>query len=226
MKILELGVGASDLAALEVFYGGVLGLKLSRETSKLIIQIGYTTLIFTQLKGFSGRYHFAFDIPHNQLTQARVWLEERTPLQSSQDGENVFHAEEWNADMIYFLDPAGNILELIARHNSETALSGEFSSSSFVSVSEIGLPTPQVPALGNWLLETLKLEPYYDYGPEFMPIGNESGLFIVVAQGREWFPDTGVNALPLPVEVTLEGETVGRFQVPDLPYLFQVVLEI
>jgi catechol-2,3-dioxygenase len=224
MKLLEVTVRAADLDALEAFYGGALGLSiLERTASRLTVQIGRSRLVFTLEDGFAGRYHVAFDVPNNQLKLARSWLEPRVPLMQARDGSTEFHGENWNADQFYFLDPAGNILELIARHTADTASNAAFSSASLIAVTEIGLASPDVPATVAWFQQTLGLEPYKDHGDTFTPIGDESGLLIVVAQRREWFPDTRVEAEILPVEIVIEGEHHGVFDVPNVPYRIHVL---
>ncbi len=224
MKLLELTLRAADLGALEAFYGGVLGLNiLERDPSRLTVQVGRSRLVFAREDGFTGRYHVAFDVPNNQLKLARSWLEPRVPLLRARDGSTEFYGGNWNADQFYFLDPAGNVLELIARHTADTASDAAFSSASLMTVTEIGLASPDVPATVAWFRETLGLEPYKDHDDTFTPIGDESGLLIVVAEGREWFPDTGVEAEILPVEMVLEGKHPGDFYAPNLPYRLRVI---
>jgi hypothetical protein len=48
----------------------------------------------------------------------------------------------WRAKSVYFFDPAGNIIELIARFDLNNASSEKFSSEQFLSLSEIGLVFP------------------------------------------------------------------------------------
>jgi catechol 2,3-dioxygenase-like lactoylglutathione lyase family enzyme len=224
MKLLELTLRAADLDALEAFYGRVLGLNIfERDASRLIVQVGRSRLVFVFENDFAGRYHVAFDVPNNQLKLARAWLEVRVPLMRARDGATEFHGENWNADQFYFLDPAGNILELIARHTADTASNTPFSSESLMAITEIGLASPDVPATIAWFHETINLEPYKDHSDTFTPVGDESSLLIVVAEGREWFPDTGVQSAVLPTEIVLEGEHPGEFNVPGLPCRVRVV---
>jgi catechol-2,3-dioxygenase len=224
MDLLEVTLHADDLDALEGFYGGVLGLNIHERTaSSLSVRIGRSRLVFAREDRFKGRYHVAFDVPNNQLNLARAWLEPRVPLVKANDGSTEFHGGNWDADQFYFLDPAGNILELIARHTADTASNVAFSSESLLAVTEIGLASPDVPATVGWFHQTLHLEPYKDHGDTFAPIGDESGLLIVVAQGREWFPDTRVEAEILPVEIVIEGEHHGEFDAPGLPCRVRVL---
>ncbi|MCU0493138.1 MAG: hypothetical protein MUD01_16255 [Chloroflexaceae bacterium] len=223
MHILELCLRAADLAALDQFYAGTLGLPSVRhERSGLAFQVGRSQLMFVQDESFRGRYHVAFDVPNNQLDQARAWLETRVPLLQARNGSTIFHTDDWNADQFYFLDPAGNILELIARHTANTTANTPFSSKSLLAITEIGLATSDVPTTVAWFQAALGLDPYRSHSSTFTPVGSETGLFIIVQHEREWFPNTGVQAVPLPVEVVLEGERLGEFTVPGLPYHMRV----
>lgn len=224
MHIVELQLHTADVGVLERFYGDLLGLPITTsDPDTLAVQIGRSRLLFVRASEFDGRYHVAFDVPNNQLADARSWLESRTPLVQARDGTVLFHSDTWNADQFYFLDPAGNILELIARHTSDTAQSTPFTSASVLAVTEIGLATPDVVSTVGWLCSKLELEPYGDHSDTFTPVGDEQGLFIVVKNEREWFPDTGVKAVPLPFEVTISGRQPGVFEAPGLPYRVVVV---
>ena len=224
MNIVELQVHAADLRALDAFYEAVLGLSRTlHEPSKSAYQIGRSRLVFMRDASFAGRYHIAFDVPNNQFDQARAWIEARVPLVEANDGATMFHSHTWNADQCYFLDPAGNILEIIARHTARTAAHETFSSASLLAISEVGLACGNVPATTTWFRTMLGLPAYHDQSPTFAPVGDEAGLFIVVQNGREWFPNTGVLATPLPTEIVIAGERAGAFRVPDLPYQVRTV---
>jgi catechol-2,3-dioxygenase len=226
MKILELHLQTADLPSIQAFYAHTLGLKTVFHTSERVgFRIGYSILVFHQINGFAGRYHLAFDVPNNQLELAKNWLESCTPLLTASDGTVIYHSDNWNSDQFYFLDPAGNILELIARHSADTACNTpDFSGQYLLAITEIGLASPDVPATVAWLQAQLGLPKYSNSSDSFTPIGDEAGLFIVVKAGREWFPSTGVAAIPLPVEVVIECTSAVTLQIPDLPYLLRVVV--
>jgi hypothetical protein len=117
----------------------------------------------------------------------------------------VFYSESWDAHNLYFRDPAGNIVELIARHTLGNADAGPFSGASILGISEIGVAADDVRELVAELIERTGAAEYHGPGSaSFSPVGDESGLLIVVARGRIWFPETGVPAEPLPVTVTTE----------------------
>jgi catechol-2,3-dioxygenase len=226
MNILELELLTGNLEAQKVFYKSVLGLSiLDSDAQHLTVQVGSSRLKFSQQTGFSGQYHFAFDVPENQLEAAKKWLETRVELIADTNGDLVFGGGDWNSDAVYFRDPNGNILELIARHDLENANQTEFSSASLLNISEIGLACDNVSDVVKWLNKNLNLETYKSVSDTFSPVGNVHGLLILVHNAREWFPSTGVFATPQPVNLVIEGSQNQTLEVPNLPYKIRTVLE-
>ena len=224
MSILELQLLTGDLEAQKAFYGSILGLPtLESDAQHLRLQVGSSCLNFTLQTGFLGRYHFAFDVPENQLEVAKKWLEARVELITDTDGTLVFESESWNAHMVYFRDPQGNILELIARHELKNATRDKFSSASFLNISEIGLACDNVPDVVQWLKINLNFELYKSSSDTFAPVGDAHGLLILVLSAREWFPNSGVFATPQPVNLAVQGSQNQTFEIPNLPYKIQTL---
>ncbi len=225
MDIHELMLEAPDPAALAPFYGDLLGLPTCQAGDTLVIQAGATRLSFTPASpGTRPVYHFAFNIAENLFEEGRVWLASRTPLLRRGEQE-VFDFEVWNAHACYFADPAGNILELIARHSLPNAAPGPFGPEHLLRVSEIGLPGPSVAHVVDALAAGLGLMIYSGDREHFAAVGDERGLFIVVPEGRLWLPDDRVPAAAYPVRATISGDRAGTFSVPERPYTIRVAPE-
>jgi catechol-2,3-dioxygenase len=206
MKIDELQLLTADVAAQYEFYVNVLGLPVvSQSDTKLTLQAGHSWLTFDRAPaGWSGFYHFAFNIPENQFSEARKWLSERVTLLRDTGGRETFNFAGWDADAIYFYDPGGNVVEYIARHRLDNRSAEPFDGQGLLSISEIGLPTDDVQQTVQALCDQLSIEVFDGAGSDmFTAVGDEEGLFIVVKQGRIWFPDTGRMAeyQPLTVQV-------------------------
>jgi len=213
MRIRELHLQASDLDALRPFYADVLQLWTKRDKDCLRVQAGQSTLIFRQ--GGTYRYHFAFNIPENLLDSAIAWMQERTPLVESEPGEVIVNHSGWNAHAIYFYDPAGNILEFIARHD----LDDSSDKLALYSISEIGLAVDDVQATRAAITSATGIPSYKgDGGAEFCAMGDAEGLFIIVETGRIWFPDTGVPAEDVPVTVVVESSRAFDMKLPSTSY--------
>lgn len=205
MKITELELVCRNLDGQRHFYSEVLGLPLLESaTPSFTVQVGQTRLIFHSQPEMHGVHHFAFNIPENQLTAARSWIAKRAPL-LERDAEAVFTADDdWNAQMFYFRDPDGNILECIARHRLANASATAFGSDSLLSVSEIGYPVEDVPKSAKRLRQQLGLKVFGAASDTFVPLGDDEGLLILVKLGRNWFPtQQAAQSLPLVLTVQL-----------------------
>lgn len=219
MRIQELKLATTcSLTALADFYAKLLDhAPIEQTDEKLVLQVGSSLLTFNYVQSdVAMRYHFAINIPENQFDLAKEWITSYVPLIQSDSGEDTFYSENWDADILYFYEPAGNILELIARHTLENASDADFSSQSLLNISEIGIASDDVAAQVRDI-QTRTGETLYRWSgnPAFTPVGDEHGLFIVVERGRIWFPDTGVAAEHLPVTAVVEND--GRATTLTFP---------
>jgi catechol 2,3-dioxygenase-like lactoylglutathione lyase family enzyme len=200
-----------DLTEQLEFYRDVLGLSVLEQSAKSVtFQIGTSKLEFVQ-SSMDVFYHFAFNVPPHQFAEAEAWLEERTPIIQDSSARHSFHSQNWNADMVYFYDAAGNVVELIARHDLKSDVAEPFSARSFERISELGIVTDNVPQTVEQIQALTGASLYRAVMDEqFVLVGNETGLFIVVKEKRIWFPETK-PALAAPFNVILsnaKGEIV------------------
>lgn len=222
MDIVELRLATRDLAAQRAFYVAALGLAPLGETADtLTVGAGASRLVFEATAGGAAAQHVAFNIPENKLAEAKTWLAGRVTL-LTREGEDEFTSGRWNSRQVYFADPAGNILEFIARHDLSNAAPGAFGPREVLGVSEVGLPVDDVPAAAALLAAELGIAPYQEQGATFAPLGDEHGLFIVVERGRPWFP-TDTPAAVAPIAVALAGPRDRVYHLPRLPYRIAVV---
>ena len=172
------------------------------------MQIGVSRLTFvpTHLIGKQPQYHFAINIPTNQINEAADWLRQKnlTPLPIPvEEGETptvVANFRNWNAQAVYVADPQGNIVELISRHDLLHPSSVPFAASSFISLSEIGLVNENVVAYAKTLREKYDVLsfPKNDNTDNFWALGADNGLLLVSKTGRNWYP-TEVAAVSFPL---------------------------
>jgi len=222
MHITRLELQTPDLKEQALYYGETLELDTRIIAgTQVVVRAGATELIFTQTdKSQHSPYHFAFNIPENQFETARQWLAMRAEILADADGSTTIHSKTWNSDSLYFKDISGNVLELIARYDLQNA-SENFK---ILSVSEIGLAVEDVPSLVRQLQEKTSLLPYKDESSDtFTAVGDAGGLFIVVKQGRIWYPNTGIPAQLLPVSVQFEINQT-KMILKGVPYQMDLVI--
>lgn len=198
----HLTLSAPDPAALRSFYADDLGLPVSDTADGFAVAVGASSMKFRQAEpGATPTYHIAFTVPGGTIDDAAAWLGARSPLLSD-DGRTQFRYEFLDATAVYAADPAGNILELIARDGVEGA-TNPFDSHSLRSVAEIGLVVEDVPGAAAALDEQFDLQGSAD--ESFAYLGGDDGAFVLVSPGRPWYP-TDTPAMPAPLTVVAAGE--------------------
>jgi len=207
MIIEQLVLSTEKAASILPFYRDVLGLPVIHSAQgSFTVQAGWSELTFQETGVQAAKaycYHFAFTIPENKLPEAKKWIEALVPI-GTEAGEDVSFSESWNSHSVYFEDPSGNILELIARHTMNNGVERPFDpSQDILCVSEIGVTTSNVPAAVNQFAE-LGIITYRTRSDNFNPIGDDNGIFIVVEKGRRWH-FTNKTAESFPVRVTVRG---------------------
>ncbi|MBD8501158.1 VOC family protein [Paenibacillus arenosi] len=204
MKIIKVEAQCKLLNEMQHFYHQVLGLELIETTEhSFSVQVGSTALCFERTEEtLPSSYHFAINIPENQIQDSLEFVRQKVnPIQ--EDGQTIVHFEDWNAHSFYFLDPEGNILECIARHNLSNASNENFSISSYINISEVGVPVPDVRAAVEVMKTELGINYWLGQSDTFTPVGDEDGLIILVKEGRQWFM-SDVIAAPLPTKIHIE----------------------
>ena len=218
MILQEVRLQTNRLFPVYHFYKNVLELRLTDDSdTQFTIHAGLTKLIFEKTRDPLSfpNYHFAFNIPSNRIQEAHDWLKERTELLWIEDYKSyIADFTNWNAKSVYFLDPAGNIAELIARADLNDIIDEPFSSKHIRNVSEIGLVFPEKGFQRSieQLLKDHKLEYFSKQPPleKFCAIGNDEGLFIIVPENRSWYPCKDRPAGTFPMKISFLLGVVAR----------------
>ena len=225
MRFDALRLQTAHLEVQRTFYTKTRGLPLVVEdATAFTVQAGATHLTFAASAGFANVYHVAFNVPRGAFHTARKWIAARVPLLREGERDTFASTGGWNAEMVYFRDAAGNILEFIARGALPDDASGAFGPEMIRCVSEIGLPVSAVSAQSAALAlaASLSTAPYDEQSDTFAPVGDEHGLIIVVREGRPWFP-THTAAMDAPLHLTVRGNVAGAYRVPGTAFSVTVV---
>jgi hypothetical protein len=228
---VELLSGA-PLGAMKKFYGKQLDLGIqSDRRDRFTFDAGETRVAFVDGdKSARERpfYHFAFNIPENKILAALEWQKARTPLLPVPESHRaagfpgeVSFSRQWNAHSIFFLDPAGNLVEYIARHDLKNAdSSSEFTSGDLLYISELALVVDDVAETASALRNAAALGQYRSASDELAAMGDEFGMLIVAKRGSrlDATPIATAGAGIHRTAVTLRGPQTVKHQVLNYPY--------
>lgn len=205
MIINELKLKTNQLAVLKNFYGELLGFSCKEIGDKqLMIPIGESKLIFEQTLAYGDPYyHVAINIPQNQFQEAKKWIKQYVSLQV-EDGEDEVFFQELQAHSLYFLDPAGNIMEFIARHDLPNDRFAAFTAEACLGISEIGIPTEHINDTAVKLIRyDIPVRNNQEIIDNMLNFMGKDGVYLIVAPlGRRWiFSDLISKPFPLQVIV-------------------------
>ena len=230
-RILRLELMSSaPTAEMKEFYHDSLGLPVVEESpERLTIDAGLTRITFLKAMETDGNpfYHFAFNIPENKILAAHQWQKKRSPLlpipESLRDERyphDVVNYSHWNAHSVFFFDPAGNVVEYIARHDLKNAAAGDFGSEDILYASEIAFVVDDVESTATKLKEVAAAEQYRGASDQFAAIGDEHGLLLVMKRGRMISFDSPQkkSVSVFATNVTVRGDRAMTFDHPEFPY--------
>jgi catechol 2,3-dioxygenase-like lactoylglutathione lyase family enzyme len=171
--------------------------------------VGNAELAFTGTDA-DAFYHFALLVPGDRFDAALEWAEAHVDVLP----DGVYDFEDWDARAFYFLDPAGNIVELVSHRGfGEAAATGSFEARELLGFSEVGLVgEPRELAAALEQLDLQLWDGTLDEPNRLAFIGERTRTLILSSPGRGWLP-TGRPAEAHPVDVVLTGPPRGALTV-------------
>lgn len=197
------------------FYENVLELNIVEARDDYFqVEIGESLLVFQETERHS-LYHFAINIPGNQYTLAKLWAKERVVL-NREDGVDDIYYSRFDADAFYFEDPAGNVIELIARRHVDKW--SDFSIESLLNISEVSITTPFVKQVGEELQRIgihvsghVRIEP-----DELNFVGRKDTFILLVPPNRRWYFSKKVSITsPIDIQFT-NGKSIAITEKGEL----------
>lgn len=168
------------------------------------VVVGSSLLLFRELPEMTGALHLAITIPTGTFDAAKAWIAGLTTVLGTDDQDEFEGPPNWNSRSVYFEGPDEQLLELIERRDLP-ADAGENTVVPLVSISEVGVPVPDVLGAVD-ALRRAGLEPYANPpGESFAAVGDVDGLVILVSPDRRWFPtgDRSPSSAPVVVDLGL-----------------------
>lgn len=211
MDIETVILKAKAIDELKKFYEKQLGLSLLHEQEHSFrVKVGGSVLGFEKSdKENQPFYHLAFHIPGNFFHEAKSWARERVSLNEEDDQDEVVFPR-LQARSMYFHDPAGNIVELIARDDVMEMEEQAFSAPCVLGISEISLTVENV-FEADRELERLHLRPR-DHDPikkdglNFIGDHRPHSYLLLVEPGRRWiFSNQKSEIHPVRIHVSEKG---------------------
>ncbi len=221
VHIAEVFLKTATLAELVTFYLQVLDLD-GEAGRALSVQIGESHLEFSEAEQDAQPfYHFALLVPGNRLRAALEWIRsKRSLLADPATGHEVFVFDNWSAAACYFLDPAGNIVELIAHRGlEERSSNGGFGAYELIGFSELGVVCNDKTSIAHGLERHLEVEVWDGEidDPRRLAFAGQRGRTLILCRvGRRWLP-TGRPAEIHPVRCVLGGVKPGLLETADGP---------
>jgi catechol 2,3-dioxygenase-like lactoylglutathione lyase family enzyme len=214
----ELAVATARLDAVAAFYEQTLGFAVEQRDGRVVIPVGADVLELVAVGDATDPFHhFALLVPGDRFDAARAWLGERAETLTRNDGETVFPFDFWDARAVYFHDPAGNIVELIAHAGmAERGAAGDFSAAELAGLSEVGIVVDDPAAAVATLERELGLELWSGDAAQLAFVGAKAHTLILAPPGRGWLP-TGRPAEPHAATVSLSGGTAGAAMLATSP---------
>jgi catechol 2,3-dioxygenase-like lactoylglutathione lyase family enzyme len=231
VRIHELTLATSDIGGQLAFWGKTLGLPVrERDDAAIEVSVQASTLRFEQAPpGTEPRYHFAINIPRGSIHEAAAWVEERHELLAfhgdpdEEEGATIAHTDR-GASALYFLDAAGNVVELIANDHLDNGSNAPFGPDSLLEIAEIGVATADTEATRAAIQDALSADVLWGgrEGWLLTAIGDDHGVVIVAPTGRGWIP-VGLAARPSPMTIVAGASRSREVTLPEGPYRIRAV---
>ncbi|MCS5507934.1 hypothetical protein NY546_01295 [Curtobacterium flaccumfaciens pv. flaccumfaciens] len=209
MDIRQVQLATRSLADTARFWER-LGCSVEIVDATVRIVVGSTLLVFRELPEMTGALHLAITIPTGTFDAAKAWIAGLTTVLGTADQDEFEGPPNWNSRSVYFEGPDQQLLELIERRDLEPGARragvGTDAGVPLVSVSEVGVPVPDVLGAAS-ALRRAGLEPYANPpGESFAAVGDVDGLVILVSPDRRWFPtgDRSPSSAPVVIDVGLD----------------------
>ena len=213
IRQIVLPVVRETVNGLRKFYAD-LGVDSPRSGSGLELTVGAGHIAFAATDEHAF-HHFALHVPGDRFEAARAWLGERATLLSERGQcETTFVFQHIDAEAVYVLDPAGNIVELIAFHDLDRhGTVGPFDPREMLGIAEVGLVVrDRVSAASTLAAHGLHVWQGAQQPERLQFVGQRGHSLILAPPGRGWLP-TGRPAEPwsASVEITVDETTQTVF---------------
>lgn len=225
-EIIELNLRARRLNQNRFFWETLMGFTVidAPSVGQYTLQVGNTKLTFRQSTlppdleaTFFPQYHFTISIPSNQIEACLEWVLSQKATNPATNEEvtipiwkdylneaEIIRRNLYNSQSVFIQDPAGNIVELLARHDMNNTATGTFNNGMFIGISEVGIVTRDVRKTAALLKDTFGVEEVLGSSNSFKPMGGATGLLKLIVPGKPWIPTENELAVDHEMELTIK----------------------
>jgi hypothetical protein len=231
-EIKELEIKSNNLAKSREFWSESLNLPvIDSAQNEFTVQLGNSRLkfSFTASGGFIVN-HFSILIPNNQIENALDWLKNpdgkyingpSSPVKIIKDektGAEIISNPIQNARSIYFEDPTGNIVELVARKDFGTEVMGEFSSDQFLKIVEVAAVSKSISKCYDILKSEFNVVEFPGSTSGYKPVGGGDGSILLINFDKPWKPTESSLAIPYQTTVTIRSSEEKTIALPNMVF--------
>jgi catechol 2,3-dioxygenase-like lactoylglutathione lyase family enzyme len=210
MKILRLVLETGNIEKMKQFYTEILEMPILRaKESFFTVRAGNTHITFQQSSTDEDNlYHFALrtNLSFYEYMFRKMKAGNVNFLADSEGNLSRY----WKGKQVYFNDPDGNIVEILEREIPDDEVTP-----GWVDVCEIGIPSASVEDMSEFLTLINNVNPAES--DTFRFYGDELGTFVLVKEGRNWYP-TDRPATIHPIVVEVEGDNYQVLKHSSLPF--------
>jgi hypothetical protein len=218
VKIKELVLNCSNKEQFDrqaFFWKNLMGFDVDNQSqSSFSVKIGTSILTFV-VGAQGGVYQFTLEIPENQIENALFWIKKRAKVvPDAQTGAEILHKSKLNTHSLFFNDPAGNHIELIARHKLKNSMQGEFNRNMIYSISNVTVVTRSIKDCKDSLINNFNLYEIPGTSNSVKIVGGESGTLTFHIPTRPYFPSEDNIASPYRMNIVIRHPSQVNFKLP------------
>ncbi len=239
LEIKELEIKTNNVEKSREFWEGSLHLQVIDTTLHgFTVKLGNSRLTFNLLaSGDPIVNHFSILIPKNQIEKTLDWLKNpngkylngpSSPVNILKDettGAEIVSNPAQNARSIYFEDPTGNIVELVARKEFGTEVTGDFSSDQFLKIVEVAAVSKSISKCYDILKSEFNVQEFPGSTAGYKPVGGGEGDILLINFDKPWKPTESSLSVPYETTVTIRSSIEKYIELPNMVYYSTFIIK-
>jgi hypothetical protein len=124
----------------------------------------------------------------------KFWISQMGCVPANSDSD-IIHKPKFNAHSVYFIDPMGNLVELIARHDLKNSAEGDFNPKNMLlKISDVTIITRSLKSSTELLRSSFALKELPGTTNALKPIGGKNGIITLMVPYKPYPPTDDIIA--------------------------------